>query len=251
MAGKKFTEKHRITYYEGDQTGKATIPMLMNIMILASEDQSEALNVGSDVVDPTGLGWVVTQYVINVKRLPSIDEIVEVGTEAVNHNDYFCQRDFWISDENGEEIVRVTSIFVLMNRTTRKMSKLLPEVIGPYESEPVKRIVRLPKVAATDSEPIFDQKYAVRYFDIDANHHVNNARYFEWMLNTVDDQWLTEEFPVMINIRYHREVQPEQIVQSIVRSIDGDNDSKRTLHQILVNDEVYCEAEIEWQPRLV
>ncbi|WP_252898317.1 acyl-ACP thioesterase domain-containing protein [Apilactobacillus ozensis] len=46
----KYSEKHRVTYYEADFTRRMTLAMMLDIVILASEDQSEKLNVGSDTV---------------------------------------------------------------------------------------------------------------------------------------------------------------------------------------------------------
>ena len=146
MAGKIHEEQHLVTHYEGDQTGTMKVPMIINAMLLTSDNQSQQLGVGNAVVDKTGLGWVITQYVLKIKRLPRVGEQIVVGTRAVNNNDYFCQRDFWVKDQKGEVIVENTSIFVLMDRTTRRMHKLLPEIIEPYEADRVKRIVRLPKL---------------------------------------------------------------------------------------------------------
>ncbi|AOW74365.1 acyl-ACP thioesterase [Pediococcus acidilactici] len=245
MAGKIHEEEHLVTYYEGDQTGTMTVSMMVNVMLLVSDNQSQALGVGPEVVDQTGLGWVITQYVMQLRRLPNVGERIVVGTQAVNHNDYFCQRDFWIKTLDGKKIVETTAMFVLMDRTTRRMRKLLPEIIDPYESDYIKRIVRLPKLQEITGETN-QQDYAVRYFDIDMNHHVNNARYFEWIFNTVNDDILDNYFPKMVNIRYHVEIQPHQMVHSVV---EFDRDGLRSSHQISVGDTLCCEANVEWARR--
>lgn len=245
MPGKKYEEKHLVTYYEGDQTGTMTISMMINVMILISDNQSQALGVGPEVVDQTGLGWVITQYTMNITRLPQVGEEVLVGTQAVNNNDYFCQRDFWIKDQTGKVIVKTTSIFVLMDRTTRRMHKLLPELIEPYESDKVKRIIRLPKLSDVEGTEN-SQDYAVRYFDIDTNHHVNNAKYFEWVFNTVDEEVLNNYFPTMVNIRYHVEIQPHQMVHS---AVSFDQKNLKSSHKISVGDTLCCEANVEWSHR--
>lgn len=245
MPGKIHEEKHLVTYYEGDQTGTMTISMMINVMILISDNQSQSLGVGPEVVDQTGLGWVITQYTMNITRLPRVGEEITIGTQAVNNNDYFCQRDFWVKDQDGNLIVKNTSIFVLMDRTTRRMHKLLPEIIEPYASDKVKRIIRLPKLVDVEGTSNA-QDYAVRYFDIDTNHHVNNAKYFEWIFNTVDETILNEYFPTMINIRYHVEIQPHQMVHSVV---NFDQNQLKSSHKVSVNDTLCCEANVEWSHR--
>ena len=241
----KFEQKHKVTYYEADQTGNMTVSMMINVMILISDYQSQSLGVGPEMVEKTGLGWVITQYYMHIKRLPKVDEEIIVGTQAVNHNDYFCQRDFWIKDTKGNIIVENTAIFVLMDKKTRRMHKLLPEIIDPYESEKIKRIVRLPKLIDVDGLKM-QQDYAVRYFDIDTNHHVNNAKYFEWLFNTVDENILNNYVPTKLNIRYHVEIQPGQMVHTEVRF---DDDKAQSSHKIYVKDTLCCETNVEWSKR--
>ncbi|AEV94806.1 acyl-[acyl-carrier-protein] thioesterase [Pediococcus claussenii] len=249
MAGKNFSEKHRILYYEGDQNAHVTLPMLVNMMVLASEDQSELLGVGPKKMSTTGLGWVVTQYQIKIKKMPKINEEVTISTEAINHNAYFCQRDFWISDKEGNELVHATSIFVMMDLQKRKMQKLIPEILEPYESEEVKQIIRLPKIIEPEDGEKLSHQYSVRYLDIDQNRHVNNSRYFEWMINTLDDEVLTNNFPSEVNVRYHVEVQPGAMINSkAIRS--GSQGDFRTNHKIFVDDTLCTEANIEWQSYL-
>ncbi len=57
-----YSEQHRITYYECDRTGRATLTTLIDIAVLASEDQSDALGLTTEMVQSHGVGWVVTQY---------------------------------------------------------------------------------------------------------------------------------------------------------------------------------------------
>ena len=138
-----------------------------------------------------------------------------------------------------------TSIFVLMDRTTRRMHKLLPEIIEPYEADRVKRIVRLPKLETIEGASVA-KDFSVEYFDIDPNRHVNNAKYFEWIFNTVDQDTLNNYYPAMINIRYHVEIQPNQVAHS---TFTMDYDTLKSDHKIFANDTLCCEANVEWNHR--
>jgi len=176
MAGKKFSEEHRLVYYDGDRTSRASMPMLINLMVLASEDQSELLGVGTSEVLKYGVGWVVTQYSIQINALPEIGTTIRLSTEATAHNKFFCERHFGIEDEAGQPLITANSNFVQMNHETRKMGKLIPALIDPYGSDEVKRLARLPRVQKiTDGQELLTKQYSVRYFDLDTNGHVNNS----------------------------------------------------------------------------
>ncbi|WP_412988677.1 acyl-[acyl-carrier-protein] thioesterase [Pediococcus siamensis] len=248
MAGKKFSETHRLVYYDGDRTYHASIPMLVNLMVLASEDQSESLGVGSPEVLKHGVGWVVTQYIMEINALPKIGTTIQLSTEATAHNKFFCERRFAVADEKGQNLLRVNSNFVLMNHQTRRMGKLIPELVDPYGSEEVKRLPRLPRVARISEEPtVMTKQYPVRYFDLDTNGHVNNSHYFEWLLDVLPADFLQEHQPTWLNIQYHKEIQYGHLVTSQAVKKTTDEGQLVTLHRMLVNDEVYCEAECHWQ----
>ena len=90
MAGKKFSEEHRLVYYDGDRTSRASMPMLINLMVLASEDQSELLGVGTSEVLKYGVGWVVTQYSIQINALPEIGTTIRLSTKPLPTISFFA-----------------------------------------------------------------------------------------------------------------------------------------------------------------
>ncbi|AVL00424.1 acyl-[acyl-carrier-protein] thioesterase [Pediococcus inopinatus] len=247
MAGKKFSEEHRLVYYDGDRTSRASMPMLINLMVLASEDQSELLGVGTSEVLKYGVGWVVTQYSIQINALPEIGTTIRLSTEATAHNKFFCERHFGIEDEAGQPLITANSNFVQMNHETRKMGKLIPALIDPYGSDEVKRLARLPRVQKiTDGQELLTKQYSVRYFDLDTNGHVNNSHYFEWLLDVLPADFLQTHMPTNLNIQYHKEIQYGHTVVSEVGKTTGENGETKTLHRMSVNGEVYCEADCTW-----
>ena len=46
----------------------------------------------SDVFDKYGLVWIVTDYAIEIDRLPRYNEKVTITTEAISYNKIFCYR---------------------------------------------------------------------------------------------------------------------------------------------------------------
>ena len=59
MKPKVYRELHRITYYEADLNGRASLETLLNLAVLVSEDQINHLDVGTDLLQHERLGWVV------------------------------------------------------------------------------------------------------------------------------------------------------------------------------------------------
>lgn len=242
--GKKYTSPYEVAYYDGDITGAMKIPSMLAVVIKTSEEQSDLLGRDAAFISTFGLGWVITNYEISITRLPKVGEKLAITTQAMTYNKYFCYRDFWIHDEAGNECVYIKSTFVLMDKVNRKISSVLPEIIEPFGSEKVTKIYRnekIEKVEAGDFLP-----YRVRFFDIDGNQHVNNAIYFNWLLDVLGYDFLTENEPTKILVKFDKEVEYGQEVEShyeIVKNVDG----LKTRHEIRMAGQTYCEANIDWK----
>ncbi|GAX00910.1 acyl-[acyl-carrier-protein] thioesterase [Secundilactobacillus silagei] len=250
MGANIFSEKHQITFYETDVTNTVTPAMLVNMIILASEDQTDALGVGAESVAKLGIGWVVTQYKMDITRLPKVGETVKLSTQATCYNRYFAFREFWVHDSAGKECVHVESIWVTMNHETRKLVTIPEAVIAPFNSEEVKMIPRISRPKRlTDSDQLMTKKYQVRYFDIDGNGHVNNAHYFDWLLDALPMSFLTRHNLTGINIRFENEVQYHHMVTSEATLMTDVPETIMTKHRIVMeNGEVATEAEFHWEP---
>ena len=246
LAQNEYEMQHKITYYECDSQGELTMGMLINLALLVSEEQSDQVGVGSEVVQSFGGGWVITNYEINIEKFPQVNETVVLGTRATSYNKYFAIREFWINDLDGNPCATITSMFVYMDLATRKLIQIPSEILAPFNSEFVKRIARVEKpVAIADDEDSKARQYHVRYFDIDANQHVNNAHYFDWMLDTLGDEFLSQHQMTKMVIKYDLEVRYKagDITSEVVV------DDLITKHQIGTQGQLNAEANCWWKNR--
>ncbi|KRL57809.1 oleoyl-[acyl-carrier protein] thioesterase [Paucilactobacillus oligofermentans DSM 15707 = LMG 22743] len=242
----EYSMKHTVTYYECDPQGNVTVGMLINLAILVSEKQSDAVGLGPDIVGQFGGGWVITNYNIEITKLPKVGETVVLSTRATSYNRYFAFREFWIRDQAGNEYAHIASIFVYMDLTTRKMVQIPNEILQPFHSEEVKRIPRVGKLEAiTSEELLLRQDYHVRYFDIDANQHVNNAHYFDWMLDVLGEDFMKTHRLKKMLIKYELEVRyGKDLVTSEVAIDDA---TLMTKHRIGTQGNLNAEANCWWE----
>lgn len=239
----KFSENHQVKFYECDRKSQMTLPMLLNIVINTSETQSDKIGRSSGYLHQLGITWVITEHEIDILRMPRTNEIITVTTEAKEHNKYFCYRYFWIHDESGNELVKIMTTFVLMDMETRKMISVPDEVIEPYSSEKIKTIKRGEKLPQYDD--MAAKEYRVRYSDIDTNQHVNNSRYLDWMTDSLTLEFLSENRPEKVIIRFMKEISYGDLIESCWH-LDANPQSIST-HTIAVNSVKCAEGMIKWQ----
>ncbi len=240
---KKFTEPHTVWYYECDTTGQLSIPMLLSIVIKTSESQSEKVGRGSDYVATFGLTWVIIQYEMHINRMPKVNEQILVTTQAASYNKFFCYRNFWVHDLQGNELVLIQSTFVLMDLKNRKMSRVLPEIVAPFGCEKRTKIQRSKKFEEMTQPKM--QPYRVRYLDIDSNSHVNNAKYLDWMLDVLGYDFLVTHDAKTIIVKFDKEVEYGNQIQSYWEEKAGEG-TLTTIHQIKNGTTLCTEAMIDW-----
>ncbi|MFD1316967.1 acyl-[acyl-carrier-protein] thioesterase [Loigolactobacillus zhaoyuanensis] len=239
-----YTEPHQVTYYESDTKNQMTLAMLVNVAILVSERQNDQLGLSDDVVHGYNVGWVVTQYQMEIKRMPQVDETVTFGTTATGYNKYFCYRDYWVDDAQGQRLATIHSAWVLMSYATRNMVAVIPALVQPYAVPEIKGIKRFPRIHHVELADAAQQDYRVRYYDIDANQHVNNVHYFDWMFDHLGIAYLSSHEIVSLNIRYEHELTVDDVAQSHYQITDH-----VSRHQITTADGKCAEAEVVWRER--
>jgi len=64
---------------------------------------------------------------------------------------------------------------------------------------------------AVDETPVFER--VARYSDLDINHHMNNARYIEWVMDIFPYDWHLDRSVASVQINYSAEVLPEEKIK--------------------------------------
>ncbi len=239
--GLTYQMKMKIPFDMADMNGHIKLPDVILLSLQVSGMQSIELGVSDkDMLERYNLVWIITDYAIDVVRLPRFAEEITIETEALTYNRLFCYRRFTIYDEAGQEIIRMVATFVLMDRDSRKVHAVEPEIVAPYQSEFDKKLIRGPKYANLENP--FSKDYHVRFYDLDMNGHVNNSKYLDWIFEVMGADFLTKYIPKKINLRYVKEVRPGGMIASAYE-LKG----LESKHEIISDGEINAQAMITWQ----
>lgn len=234
---------HDIDYYECDNNGRMTLPALFSVAVKSSNEQANQLNLGNEFAKSHGVAWVISQFEAKITRMPLVDEHLIFGTEAKYHNKVLWYRDFWIKDQEGNVIVTIQSSFVLMDMVKRRIANVDHSLLVAYETEPIKKMIRFSKIELPMTEEY--KEYYVRFYDIDSNQHVNNARYLDWIVDSLDYEFLTTHAPKEVRVKFDKEVTYGRKVNSY-HEVSSEN-NLLTKHGIFSGDQLCCEANIIWE----
>lgn len=244
---KVFTTQHTIQYYEADAKQQVTLPMLINVSLEASTQQAASLHIGEEEVHAQGLGWIILETEVDIKRLPMVHDNVTVRTWIEEANSFFSVRHFEVSKDD-KVLVEIKMLFALLDMVSRKLTRIPESFIDALEPKGVKRVARLAKdtVWAEGDNWSGAQTYAVRYNDIDTNLHVNNSRYYEWISDVLGADFLSVSEVQNVIIRFEQEVGMYDTVASKYQ-----RDDLVTKHQIWAGDKLAAQASVVWRESTV
>lgn len=219
-----------IRSYEIGPDKTATMETLMNLL------QETALNhVSRSGLAGNGFGathemslrkliWVVTRINVQVEKYSSWGDVVEIDTWVDAAGKIGMRRDWIIRDYNTRNIItRATSTWVVMNRETRRLSKIPEEVKREIEPFHLNRVA----IAAQDIDTEKIEKLtddtadriksglAPRWSDMDANQHVNNVKYIGWILESVPINVLEHYNLTSLTLEYRRECRQSNMLDSL------------------------------------
>ena len=239
--GLTYQMKMKIPFDMADMNGHIKLPDVILLSLQVSGMQSIELGVSDkDILEEHNLVWIITEYDIEVARLPRFAEEITIETEALSYNRLFCYRRFTIYDEAGQELIHMMATFVLMDRDSRKVHAVEPEIVAPYQSDFDKKLIRGPKYESLE-EP-FSKDYHVRFYDLDMNGHVNNSKYLDWIFEVMGADFLTQYIPKKINLKYVKEVLPGGVITSAV-----ERTGLESKHEITSDEATNAQAIITWQ----
>ena len=174
-----YTQTFPIEPFEVDCFGRAKPSMLLRFAQEVAGHHSDRLGLTYDALAEKGLFWAIIRNKISISRLPMLDEKITVETWPMPTTRTAYPRSTVAHDEQGREVFRAMSLWILMDSKTRAM--VLPGKSG-VTVDGILRGSELPaprSIAPKGLENL--SRRTVRFTDLDRNGHMNNARYLDWI----------------------------------------------------------------------
>lgn len=179
----------KVRYSESGSNSRLTYHALLNYLQDSSTLHSEELGESGAQLYEQNMAWILSFWQICIEELPTLSENITISTWPYSTNGLFGLRNFCMENEEGKQIVKANSIWVLIDTSTGRPIRISDEVSSHYPDEPklemdyCDRKIAIPK-AYEEQAPITVPKYF-----IDTNNHMNNAKYV-----MVAEQYLPESF---------------------------------------------------------
>ncbi|GMH30716.1 hypothetical protein Nepgr_032559 [Nepenthes gracilis] len=256
-----FQQRFSINSYETGLHGTISIETMINHLQEGGLNHLKSIGLLGDGFGSTpemckrNLIWVVTQLQVLVDGYPKWGDVVQVDTRFSSLGKNAMQRSWLYRDlKTSETLARASSVWVMMHKHTRKLSKIPDEVreeLEPYYvyAPPVDRR-KLPKLGDNTAEYIRGG-LTPRLSDLDGNQHVNNVKYIGWILESVPLQLMESNELSGMTVEYKRECGMGNVLQSLtaVSAASVIDESIECQHSLRLDDGTeVVRAITEWQP---
>lgn len=199
---------HHLQVSSKDCTKHKTIklPNLLDHMQEAA--WSNATKLGFSTIDlmENNITWVMNRMRLEIRRLPRHQEHIKVETWPADMDKYFTKRDFRVWSDEGELLVEAASNWLVMDINERKLIAIpdyIKEANFTVDRNNVIPISDKVKYDAKRTERTKDIQ--VSWFDIDINDHVNNIKYYQWVLDSLGGEYLDNHQLKKIDITFKHE----------------------------------------------
>ena len=231
-----FKKEFLIETSDVDALSELKLSSLFRYLQDTATEHAERLGCGQSEVLEKGRFWVITRYLVEVIKMPSYFQKINVYTYPVEGNKLLFPRLFKVTDENDNLLIKAASSWVILDKINHRV------VIDPFEGKafPTEKYdddLPLPgKVMNVERELIESRK--VRYSDVDLNAHLNNTKYIEYIMDTHDLEFYKKHRVKKVLINYNHELLSDQVInirsnRELVENISGDVDGVNIFDAIL------------------
>ena len=198
-----YAKDYLVPYSYCDLKGRMTLCAILKEAQQISMEHCDHLGMGSSFMQKVNRAFLLAKIAVSVNRMPQGGERVTLITVPYMPVRAQYKRDTQVLDQNGNILVAINSIWILVDLSTRKIMAHKPEDMPIEQFYNIQKVddIRFPKNAQLEKQ----ETVKVRFCHLDNNNHVNNAVYADMVLNALEDQLMEDKHLKKFSIIYHNE----------------------------------------------
>ena len=206
-----FKEKVQVGSIDVDGSQELKLSSLFKIMQEVASHHVDKYKIGHKELLAHNMCWVVIRMNVQILKTPKLNDYLTVTTHPGVVRGFIFPRFFQIYDEKGNLVINVSSMWCIIDKTTRRVV-LKPSEFDVVKPEHNKDDMEMPEKVSGDSLSLVDTR-KVRYSEIDLNGHLNNTEYIEFMLDTHKVDFYKQNRIASILINYDKEIKAGEVVE--------------------------------------
>ncbi|MDD4425476.1 MAG: thioesterase [Mariniphaga sp.] len=170
-----------------DRFGKLSTAFMFYQMQEIAWEHANLLGFGYHHLKQENQFWVLSRLQVKIDRRPVWTEKFTLKTWSRGTDGFYGYRDFVFEDNAGNDLIRATSSWLILDAGTKRIVRLSKFSQFPEYSESILEAnqVKISRPEAMDAL----QFSPVLFNEIDINQHFNSGRYIERIMDSYDFQF--------------------------------------------------------------
>ncbi len=172
---------------------------------LANRDAAQ-LGFGYDNIRESGVLWVLSRINVKFIQMPKWRDELLSSTWHKGVDKLFGLRDFLISKPDGSPMITATSSWLIIDNNSRKIRRIESVIGDDFTGGKQFNAIEspAPKILSI-KEGIVVKNHTVAYSDLDINGHTNNAKYIEWIVDSLPWEYMNNNTIKEFTINFNQE----------------------------------------------
>lgn len=203
-----FTMQIPVHFSDSDASGRMSPTSVMRAMIESSMRHSDSV----EQADFPGF-WVLYQWDVDFHSFPKPGTTLQATTWTTGFYKFYAYRQFLL-EENGQTVAEARTSGLLLSHSDQRPLRVPEAFAARYGSE------LLTKQLKTEKEPesflpVHKEDIRVRSYHIDANQHVNNLVYADWVLEAIPPVFRSAHALKKMVLTYRKQIFYPDTVQTV------------------------------------
>ncbi len=178
-----FEQTYKITSLHINTNKELSLYGLLGFLQDIASEHSRALDFGYESMKAKGIFWVLVRQKLNIEQWPQWHDKITIKTWTLPIKSFYASREFEIY-LNDQKIGACATTWMILDSKTRKPKEVSKEVLPLHPRTDYRLAFSANKIKLPEDLKIANT-LTVRNSDLDMNHHVNNVKYSQWILDTI------------------------------------------------------------------
>jgi len=245
-----FSKEFELRYFEMNKYGMVSPTTILTLLEETAADH--CLDIGYDLysLEKKNIGWILISGRIHMLRYPKYKEKIKIQTWISKFTLVKGYRENLIIDSEGLIIGRAKGIWAFYNIDKRKPVPVFEDIKSKWginltiSTEYENNLIN-PTIIDGNLKMEFD----VYRSDVDSNKHVNNIKYFYWLIESLPEEILDNYLLEDINAKFYSEALYGEKIQVYVNENSQENSFNHTMKSNIDN-KLLVVAHTKWKELL-
>jgi acyl-ACP thioesterase len=242
-----FEQSYKMRYFEMNKHGIASPTTILTLLEETAAEHCNYIGYNLYNLEKQDIGWVLISGTIDMIRYPKYSENITIKTWLSKYSLIRGYRENTILDEENNIIGNAKGIWVFYDIKKRKPTPIFENIRMNWGIKQETSVeMNLDLIDQPSGDGSLMTEFNVYRSDVDSNNHVNNIRYFHFLLESLPEEMTDKYYLKTINAKFLSEAKFGENIQVYINDKLGGCNFMHTMKSNIYNTTL-AKAHTQWE----